>query len=27
VEAEGRMVGEDYPPDYFRAFSTVPQRQ
>jgi Transglutaminase-like superfamily len=27
VEAEGRMVGEDYPPDYFRAFFTVPRRQ
>jgi transglutaminase superfamily protein len=26
VEAEGRMVGEDYPPDYFRAFFTVPER-
>jgi Transglutaminase-like superfamily len=24
VEAEGRMVGEDYPPDYFRTFFTVP---
>jgi hypothetical protein len=26
VEAEGRMVGEDYPPDYFRALFTVPVR-
>ena len=26
VEAEGRMVGEDYPPDYFRTFFTVPGR-
>ena len=26
VEAEGRMVGEEYPPDYFRIFFTVPQR-
>jgi hypothetical protein len=24
VEAEGRPVGEDYPPDYFRTFFTVP---
>lgn len=24
VEAEGGMVGEDYPPDYFRTFFTVP---
>jgi hypothetical protein len=24
VESEGRMVGEDYPPDYFRTFFTVP---
>jgi hypothetical protein len=24
VEAEGVMVGEDYPPDYFRALITVP---
>jgi hypothetical protein len=24
VEAEGLPVGEDYPPDYFRAFFTVP---
>ncbi|HEX2193088.1 MAG TPA: lasso peptide biosynthesis B2 protein [Acidimicrobiales bacterium] len=23
VEAEGRPVGEDYPPDYFRTFFTV----
>jgi hypothetical protein len=23
VEAEGRAVGEDYPPDYFRTFFTV----
>jgi transglutaminase superfamily protein len=26
VEAEGRPVGEDYPPDYFRTFFAVPQR-
>jgi hypothetical protein len=26
VEAEGRMVGEDYPPDYFRTLFTVPKR-
>jgi hypothetical protein len=24
VEADGIMVGEDYPPDYFRTFFTVP---
>jgi hypothetical protein len=24
VEAEGVMVGEDYPPDYFRTLFTVP---
>jgi hypothetical protein len=24
VEAEGAMVGEDYPPDYFRILLTVP---
>jgi transglutaminase superfamily protein len=24
VEADGVMVGEDYPPDYFRTFFTVP---
>jgi hypothetical protein len=24
VEAEGRPVGEDYPPGYFRSFFTVP---
>jgi hypothetical protein len=24
VEADGRPVGEDYPPDYFRTFFTVP---
>jgi hypothetical protein len=24
VQAEGRPVGEDYPPDYFRVFFTVP---
>jgi hypothetical protein len=24
VEAEGTAVGEDYPPDYFRTFFTVP---
>ncbi len=23
VEADGRQVGEDYPPDYFRVFFTV----
>ena len=26
VEVEGRMVGEEYPPDYFRTFFTVPER-
>ena len=26
VEAEGRPVGEDYPPDYFLTFFTVPER-
>jgi hypothetical protein len=24
VEADGVMVGEDYPPDYFRILFTVP---
>ena len=24
VEADGIMVGEDYPPDYFRTLFTVP---
>ena len=26
VEAQGRPVGEEHPPDYFRAFYTVPDR-
>ena len=26
VEVEGTMVGEEYPPDYFRTFFTVPER-